>query len=88
MRGKLFLEGLGFNTTPVPALYTLCPISIPCIGAHSLPLYCHVLVAGVIEHIELDKGPDMVDKAGAGGKKWISQKWLSNETDKQTNKQK
>ena len=24
----------------------------------------------------------MVDKAGVGGKKWISQKWLSNETNK------
>ena len=37
-------------------------------------------VSGVIEHMELDKGLDMVDKAGVGGKKWISQKWLSNET--------
>ena len=42
-------------------------------------------VFGVIEHIELDKGLDMVDKAGVSGKKWISQKWLSNETNKQTN---
>ena len=25
-------------------------------------------VSGVIEHIELDKGLDMVDKAGLGGK--------------------
>ena len=32
--------------------------------------------------MELDKGLDMVDKAGVGGKKWISQKWLSNETNK------
>ena len=39
-------------------------------------------VSGVIEHIELDKGLGMVDKAGIGGKKWISQKWLSNETNK------
>ena len=28
-----------------------------------------VSVSGVIEHIELDKGLDMVDKAGVGGKK-------------------
>ena len=39
-------------------------------------------VSGAIEHIELDKGLDIVDKAGVGGKKWMSQKWLSNETDK------
>ena len=39
-------------------------------------------VSGVIEHIELDKGLDMVNKEGVGGKKWISQKWLSNETNK------
>ena len=39
-------------------------------------------VSGVIEHIELDKGLDMVDKAGVGGKKWISQKLLSYETKK------
>ena len=32
----------------------------------------------------LTKGLDIVDKAGVGGKKWISQKWLSNETNKQT----
>ena len=41
-------------------------------------------VSGVIEHIELDKGLDMVDKAGTGEIKWISQKWLSNETNKLT----
>ena len=27
-------------------------------------------------------GVDMVDKAGIGGKKWISKKWLSNEANK------
>ena len=37
-------------------------------------------------HIEFDKGLDMVDKASVGDKKWSSQKWLSNETNKQTNK--
>ena len=37
----------------------------------------------LVEHFELDKGLDMVDKAGVGGKKWISQKWLSNKTNKQ-----
>ena len=41
-------------------------------------------VSGVIEHIALDKGLDMVDKAAVGGKKWICQKWLSNEANKQT----
>ena len=34
-----------------------------------------------MEHMELDKGLGMVSKAGVGGK-WISQKWLSNETNK------
>ena len=42
-------------------------------------------MSGVIEHIELDKGLDMVDKAGVGGK-LISQKWLSNETKQQQQK--
>ena len=41
-----------------------------------------VWISNVIPH--LDKGLDMVDKAGVGEKKWISQKWLSNETNKQT----
>ena len=35
--------------------------------------------------MELDKGPHMIDKTGVCEKKWISQKWLSNETNKQTN---
>ena len=35
---------------------------------------------GIVAH---NKGLDMVDKAGVGGQKWISQKWLSNETNKQ-----
>ena len=39
-------------------------------------------VSGGIEHMELDKGLDMVNKAGVGGK-WISQKWLSTETNQQ-----
>ena len=37
---------------------------------------------GEIEHIKLEKGLDMIDKADVGWKKWISQKWLSNETNK------
>ena len=45
---------------------------------------CYIPPSGVIEHIELDKGLDMVHKAGIGEKKWISQKWLSNETNKQS----
>ena len=36
-------------------------------------LFCCILptlaVSGVIEHIDLDEGLDMVDKAGVGGKK-------------------
>ena len=40
-------------------------------------------VSGVIEHIELDKGLYMVDKAGVGGKNEC-QKWFSNESNKQT----
>ena len=40
-------------------------------------------VSGVIEHMELDKGLDMVHKAGVGEKNRISQKWLCNETNNQ-----
>ena len=46
-----------------------------------------ISVSGVTEHIEHDyEGLDMVDKAVVGGKKWISQKWLSNEAKYKQNK--
>ena len=46
--------------------------------------YCrHWLSLVWLNTLSLTKGLDMVDKAGVGGKKWISQKWLSNETNKQ-----
>ena len=54
--------------------------------SHAVMLLPTLAVSGVIEHIELDKGLDMVDKAGVGEKKWISQKWLSNETNNNNDK--
>ena len=45
--------------------------------------YCrHWLSLVWLNTLSLTIGLDIVDKAGVGGKKWISQKWLSNETNK------